>query len=121
MDRDSVRAWCASRPGATEEFPFGDDVAVFKVGGKIFAILTVDSRSGSVSLKCDPRWAEHLRQVYPAVSPGYHLSKRHWNTVLLDGTVADGEIAEMLGHSYTIVAEFLPRSRRPLFDRDSRS
>lgn len=113
MDRDAVRSWCGSRPGAAEGFPFGDDVAVFKVGGKIFAILSLAGGLGQVSLKCDPRWAQHLRQTYASITPGYHLSKRHWNTVLLDGSVPADEIAEMLGHSYTIVLESLPVSRRP--------
>ena len=104
--------WCRSRPGATEESPFGPEHAVYKVGGKIFAIC---DREGdpSVSLKCDPRFAEYLRDRYVgAVVPGYHLNKRHWNTVSLDGRVPADEVLEMLGHSYTLVLRSLPGTVR---------
>ena len=90
MDRDAVLGYCGGRTGAVEDYPFGDDVAVFKVGGRVFALCSLAGRPGSVSLKCDPTLAEALRDRYPAVRPGYHLNKRHWNTIELDGSVYFG-------------------------------
>jgi predicted DNA-binding protein (MmcQ/YjbR family) len=112
MDRDAVLGYCGSRAGAVEDYPFGDDVAVFKVGGRVFAICALTGRPGSVSLKCDPTLAEALRDRYPAVRPGYHLNKRHWNTVELDGSVPDDELAELVDHSWELVVARLPRRDR---------
>ncbi|MPY94022.1 MAG: MmcQ/YjbR family DNA-binding protein [Acidimicrobiia bacterium] len=112
VSRDQVLVWCSSLPGAVEDDPFGDDVAVFKVGGKMFALVALAGDPGSVSLKCDPDWALELRALHEAVRPGYHLNKRHWNTVELDGTVTDVELEEMIDHSYQLVMSRLPRSER---------
>ena len=101
-----------SLPGAVEEYPFGDDVAVFKVGGKMFALVMLAGESGSVTLKCDPVWAVELREIYTAVRPGYHTNKRHWNTVDLDGTVDAAELDAMIEHSYELVVSRLPRRER---------
>ena len=90
--RDRVIAACGAKPGSAEDYPFGDDVAVFKVGGRVFAICALAGHPGSVSLKCDPTLAEALRDRYPAVRPGYHLNKRHWNTIELDGSVPDDDL-----------------------------
>lgn len=103
---------CSRLPGAVEDYPFGDDVAVFKVGGRIFALVLLTGNAGSVNLKCDPEWALELRARYQAVRPGYHQNKRHWNTVELDGTVEDDELREMVNHSYELVVRRLPRSER---------
>ena len=94
MDRDSMLGYLNDRPGAVEDYPFGDDVAVFKVGGRVFALCSLGDQPGSVSLKCDPTLAEALRDRYRSVTPGYHLNKRHWNTIELDGSVPDDELAE---------------------------
>jgi len=99
LDRDAVRARCLALPEAVETYPFGPDAAVFKVGGKMFAILGATS----VSLKCDPGYAVALREQYPAVTPGYHLNKRHWNTVELDGSVPDAEVVEWIQDSFELV------------------
>ena len=112
MTRDDVLDLCTSLPGAVEDYPFGDDVAVFKVGGKMFAPVMLTGEPGSVNLKCDPEWALELRARYEAVRPGYHQNKRHWNTVELDGTVEDAELREMIDHSYELVITRLPRSDR---------
>ena len=112
MTRDQVLRVCASLPGAAEDYPFGDDVAVFKVAGKMFALVPLADDLGSVSLKCDPDWALALRAVHQAVRPGYHLNKRHWNTVELDGTVDDIELREMVDHSYELVVSRLSRGQR---------
>jgi predicted DNA-binding protein (MmcQ/YjbR family) len=112
MDRDGVLDYCGSRPGAVEDYPFGDEVAVFKVGGHIFAICGLVGRPGDISLKCDPPRAEALRDRYPAVQPGYHLNKRHWNTIELDGSVPDEELIELVDHSWDLVVDKLPRRDR---------
>jgi predicted DNA-binding protein (MmcQ/YjbR family) len=112
MDRDEVLAACAAMPGASEEYPFGESTAVFKVEGKIFALVALHEKTGSVSVKCDPDLALVLRDRHVAVRPGYHLNKQHWNTVDLDGSVPHDEIAEMLEHSYDRVVRGLPRAAR---------
>jgi predicted DNA-binding protein (MmcQ/YjbR family) len=103
---------CSSLPGAVEDQPFGDGVAVFKVGGKMFALVPLAGEPDSVNLKCDPDWALELRAVYAAVRPGYHMNKRHWNTVELDGSVDDDELRTMVEHSYELVVRRLPRRER---------
>lgn len=112
MTRDQVLDLCSNLPGAVEDYPFGDDVAVFKIGGKMFALVMLSGEPGSVNLKCDPDWALDLRAMYPAVRPGYHANKRHWNTVDLDGTVEDAELREMIDHSYELVVNGLSRNER---------
>jgi predicted DNA-binding protein (MmcQ/YjbR family) len=113
MDREGVLAQCRGLRGATEEFPFGPSVAVFKVGGKMFAIVSLERSPGSVSLKCDPGYAQALREEHPSVTAGYHLDKRHWNTVELDGSVPAELVAEWIEDSYELVFASLPRTRRP--------
>jgi predicted DNA-binding protein (MmcQ/YjbR family) len=110
--RDQVIAACGTRPGAVEDYPFGDGAAVFKVAGKMFALVSLGEAPGSISLKCDPDLAVALRERYPAITAGYHLSKRHWNTVTLDGSVPDDELAELIGHSYELVVASLTRAER---------
>jgi len=110
--RDQVMAACASKPGSAEDYPFGDEVAVFKVAGRMFALISLGPAPGSISLKCDPGLAASLRGRYPAITPGYHLNKRHWNTVTLDGSVPDQEVLELLDHSYDLVVAGLPRAQR---------
>jgi predicted DNA-binding protein (MmcQ/YjbR family) len=112
MDRDRMLRYLNERPGAVEDYPFGDDVAVFKVGGRVFALCALGGQPGSVSLKCDPTLAEALRDRYPAVTPGYHLNKRHWNTIELDGSVPGDELAELVDHSWELVVAKLPRRER---------
>lgn len=105
-------AECAELPGATQEYPFGDGVAVFKVAGKVFALVTQGAAPGSVSLKCDPYRATALRERYPAVTAGYHLNKRHWNSVELDGSVPDDELSDLVDHSYELVVAGLTKAQR---------
>lgn len=112
MTREQVLAICGSLPESVEEYPFGDGVAVFKVGGRMFALVSLDGDRGSVNLKCDPDIAVDLRARHPAVRPGYHQNKRHWNTVELDGSIADDELGEMIDHSYELVVAQLPRAQR---------
>ncbi|MFD4369358.1 MmcQ/YjbR family DNA-binding protein [Rhodococcus sp. NPDC058521] len=112
MTRDDVLDLCVSLPGAVEDYPFGDEVAVFKLGGRMFALIPLAGTPGSVSLKCDPALALQLRGRYSAVQPGYHLNKRHWNTVHLDGSIDDAEIREMIDHSYDLVFNGLTQATR---------
>lgn len=112
MERTTLREHCMQKPGVTEEFPFGDDAAVFKVLGKMFALIPVKAEPVSISLKCDPTWAQMLRQTYAAVKPGYHMNKQHWNTVTVDGTIPDDEIIEMVDHSYALVVKKLKKADR---------
>ena len=86
MDAADLRAWCLGQTGAVEEFPFGAGRLVFKVARKIFAISALDRTPLDVSIKCEPELAVALRHSYPAIRPGYHLDKRHWNTIMLDGS-----------------------------------
>jgi predicted DNA-binding protein (MmcQ/YjbR family) len=112
MNRDRAHAVCGNHPGAVEGFPFGDDVAVFKVGGKIFAMVSLSDRPAQVSLKCDPDLAVELRSRYDAVAAGYHLNKTHWNTVTLNGSIPTDEVAEMIDDSYRLVVGTLRRADR---------
>jgi predicted DNA-binding protein (MmcQ/YjbR family) len=112
MRREQIVSYCLSKPGAVETWPFGDGVAVLKVAGKLFALCPVDADPPEVSLKCDPTLATALRSTYRAVRPGYHLNKRHWNTVTLDGSVDDDEVEEWIDHSYELVVAKLPRTER---------
>jgi predicted DNA-binding protein (MmcQ/YjbR family) len=104
--------FCASFPEAVEDYPFGDGIAVFRVGGRMFALVPLDADAASVNLKCDPDIAVELRARHACVRPGYHQNKRHWNTVELDGSIADDELREMIEHSYELVVGQLPRAQR---------
>ena len=110
--RDRVIAGCSAKPGSVEDYPFGDEVAVFKVVGKMFALVTLGPAPCSVSLKCDPDLAAGLRRRYAAVTAGSHLDKRHWNTVTLDGSVPEDELLDLIDHSYELVVAGLPRAER---------
>jgi predicted DNA-binding protein (MmcQ/YjbR family) len=111
MDADTLRRHCLSHPGAVEEFPFGPFTSVFKVGGKIFALSALGSEPLSVSLKCEPELAEQLRVTYPQITGGYHLNKRHWNTVVVDG-LDDSFVRDLIEDSYDLVVSSLPRRLR---------
>src|SRR2546429_3133897 len=112
MDTVEFREYCLSKPDATEGTPFGEDVLVFKVGGKMFALMSLDGIPATVNLKCDPDRALELRDRYEQVRPGYHMNKKHWNTVEIDSGMADTELRKMIDHSYELVAQKLPRKMR---------
>ena len=111
MDLARFREYCLSKPRASEGTPFGPDVLVFKVGGKMFALAALDKMPTTVNLKCDPDWALDLRDRCEQVRPGYHMNKKHWNTVEIDGSIPDAELRKMIDHSYDLVVETLPKSR----------
>jgi predicted DNA-binding protein (MmcQ/YjbR family) len=110
MTAATLRKWCLARPEAVEEFPFGPRVSVFKVGGKMFALSDLESRPLRVSVKCEPDLAEQLRATYPAIAPGYHLTKRHWNTITLDGSLPDATVLDMIEDSYDLVVAGLTKA-----------
>jgi predicted DNA-binding protein (MmcQ/YjbR family) len=109
---DALRDHCLSFRGTEEEFPFGPLTSVFKVAGKMFALSHLTEIPLRVSVKCDPALAEQLREAHAAVLPGYHLNKRHWNTVTIDGSLPDRMITDMVEDSYDLVLSKLPRVRR---------
>ncbi len=104
--------YCLSRKGANKDYPFGPDALVVKVGSKMFAILSENSDSLHISLKCDPLVARDLRDQYSAITPGYHLNKQHWNTVVVDGSVPDEELKWMIDHSYALVVKGLTKAEK---------
>ena len=111
INRAQLAAYCLSKPGVTKEFPFGLDVEVYKVLGKMFALISTDDPL-RISLKCEPTLAEILRDNYNAVTAGYHLNKHHWNTVAVDGEVPDDELLSWVDDSYALVAAKLKKSER---------
>jgi predicted DNA-binding protein (MmcQ/YjbR family) len=121
MDVAEFREYRLTKPGATEGSPFGPDVLVFKVGGKMFALAALDEVPPTVNLKCDPELALDLRDRYDQVRPGYHMNKKHWNTVEIDGGIPDLELRKMIDHSYELVIRTLPKSKAKVGARSRRS
>ncbi len=111
MDIETLKAYALAKKGTSSDYPFGDDVLVIRVMDKIFVLIPL-TETPRVNLKCDPVLAEILRQTYPAVTPGYHMNKQHWNTVLLDGSIADEEVLEMVDHAYAQVIKGLKKADR---------
>lgn len=104
MNIESLREYCLSKPGAEETLPFGPDTLVFKVGGKTFLLVGLDAEDLRFNVKCDPDKALELRDEYSCVLPGYHMNKKHWNTIVVDGSVSNALLKEWIDHSYTLVA-----------------
>jgi len=123
MDFNACRDHCLMQLQSEEDFPFGPDIYVYKVVGKIFAILSENlvpgtpAKMASLNLKCDPTEALMLRQIFPAITPGYHMNKQHWNTLLLDTSVPDNEIKRQIEQSYALVVKSLPKAKRPLLSQ----
>lgn len=111
MDLPDVIAYFLTKPGAEETTPFGPDTLVYKVGGKLFALTSPDEFPARINLKCDPERAITLRDEYAAILPGYHMNKRHWNTLVLDGTLPAKLVRELIDHSYALVRASLPKNR----------
>jgi predicted DNA-binding protein (MmcQ/YjbR family) len=114
MDAAELRRCCLAHAGAFEDFPFGPEHSVFKVGGKMFALSSLDRTPLEVSVKCEPELAVDLRDSYDAIRPGYHLNKRHWNTITLDDSLPDHLVRDLIEDSYDLVANALPKARRPV-------
>jgi predicted DNA-binding protein (MmcQ/YjbR family) len=112
MTRDDLLSICLDLPAAEETYPFGEEVAVIKVGGKMFALVPLSEERDSVNLKCEPGRAIELRAAYAGIRPGYHQNKQHWNTVDLDGSIEDDVIRDLVQDSYDLVVAGLPRAIR---------
>jgi len=112
MDIEAFREYCLSKSHVTEGTPFGETVLVFKVAGKMFALASLDEIPATANLKCDPDRALELRDRYEQVRPGYHMNKKHWNTVEIDSGLPDAEIRKMIDHSYDLVVQSLPKAVR---------
>jgi predicted DNA-binding protein (MmcQ/YjbR family) len=105
MDHKTVEEYILSMPNARLDYPFGKDVAVYKIGDKMFALIAEGKEPLQLSLKCDPLLAQTLREKYESVMPGYHLNKKHWNTIVLSGQLPWEEIQDLIRHSYNLVSE----------------
>ena len=112
MDVTSLRRYLLDLPGALEDYPFGPDVPVFKIMGKMFACLSPDQAPPSVTIKLDPLHGQMVRAAFDAVRPGYHMNKEHWNTVKLDGTVPEDELLGWIDESYELVVHGLTRAQQ---------
>ncbi|MFV8368566.1 MmcQ/YjbR family DNA-binding protein [Flavobacterium sp. LB2R40] len=112
MNLETFYEYCLSKKGVTEHFPFDEDTLVFKVGGKMFALSSLnqwEKGEPSVNLKCDPEYAEELRAEHDAIQPGFHMSKTHWNTIAINASVSDALVKELIDHSYGLVLKSLTK------------
>lgn len=112
MELKVLKNYCLSRKGSVETYPFGEQAAVYKVGGKMFALINLVDNPLKITLKCDPVIAEELRQKYSAIKPGYYMNKKHWNTIEIDGSIEDQEILQMIDNSYQLVFKGLKKSEK---------
>ena len=105
MNVEELRDYAIAKPNTEEGFPFGESTLVFKVKGKIFLLVSLEAEPLQFNVKCDPERAQELREQYEAVQPGYHMNKKHWNTVIVDGTLSNKQLKELVDHSYNLVAK----------------
>ena len=112
MDIEEIHEYAMQKPGVTEDFPFDESTLVFRVMNKMFMLAGLDNVPISVNLKCDPERAIELREEYESVTPGYHMNKKHWNTVCLEGDVGTDVLKDLIDHSYALVASKLKKSER---------
>ncbi len=117
----NIKKYLLEKPEAKEDFPFGPEVAVYKVRDKMFALISIENKTPGtenkevrINLKCDPIEAEQLRMVFDAVIPGYHMNKKHWNTVIINGSIPDGEVKRMIDNSYQLVVKGLGKNAAKL-------
>jgi predicted DNA-binding protein (MmcQ/YjbR family) len=110
MNIEQIREYCLKKKGVTEEFPFDEETLVFKVINKIFVLASLESIPLQINLKCDPEKAAELREEYESVQPGYHMNKKHWNTVIINGSIPNKEILEWIDNSYNLVAARLKKT-----------
>jgi len=116
MNIEDFRAYCLNKKGATEDTPFDETTLVFKVMGKMFSLTSLD-KAFSINLKFDPSLAQELRDRYPVVKPGYHMNKKHWNTIMMDGSVSDDQLKKWVDHSYNLVIDKLTKSQKELLNK----
>ena len=120
MDLEAIRKYCLEKKNTTESFPFGESTLVFKVGGKVFLLMALDELPLQFNVKCDPDLALELRENYSSVIPGYHMNKKHWNTVLVNGQLSSKLIREMIDASYDLVVKTLPLKERKKLEKPQR-
>jgi len=112
MNVETLREYCLSKKAVTEDFPFGETTLVFRVKNKIFLLVALDADPLQFNAKCDPGKAVELREEYDAVKPGFHMNKKHWNTVIIDGSISTRLIKEMIDDSYNLIVHSLPKKSR---------
>jgi predicted DNA-binding protein (MmcQ/YjbR family) len=112
MNVESLREYCLSKPGAEETLPFGPDTLVYKVGGKAFLLTGLGNEGLRFNVKCDPDKAIELREEFPCVLPGWHMNKKHWNTIVVDGSVSSKQLKEWIDHSYDLVASTFSKKKK---------
>jgi predicted DNA-binding protein (MmcQ/YjbR family) len=112
MNIETLREYCLSKKAVTEDFPFGETTLVFRVKNKIFLLVSLDASPLQFNAKCEPDKAVELREQYDAIQPGYHMNKKHWNTVVIDGSVSSALIKEMIDDSYNLIVQYLPKKLR---------
>lgn len=115
MNIEQFRDYCLSKKGVTESMPFDDKILVFKVMNKMFALTSLENEEWRVNLKCDPDYALELREEYEHIIPGYHMSKKHWNTVIFDSTIGKKLFIELINHSYDLVVSKLTKKDKEIF------
>jgi predicted DNA-binding protein (MmcQ/YjbR family) len=111
MNIEELREYCLSKKGVTEDIPFGDDTLVFRVMNKIFVLVNLEGEM-HINLKCNPARAIELREEYPAIIPGYHMNKQHWNTIIMNGTLKNEIVLQMIDHSYDLISDSLPKVKK---------
>ena len=109
MNIETLREYCISKKAVTEDFPFGETTLVFRVMNKIFLLVALDAAPLQFNAKCDPEKAIELREAHDAIKPGYHMNKKHWNTVVIDGSISSALIKEMIDNSYNLIVQSLPK------------
>jgi len=112
MNIETLREYCLSKKAVTEDFPFGEDTLVFRVLNKIFLLISLSSNPLQFNAKCDPDKAIELRDQYDAVQPGYHMNKKHWNTIIMNGSLSNAQLKEMIDDSYNLIVQSLPKKER---------
>ena len=108
IDIETIRKYCLKKPFVLECFPFDDETLVYKVHNKMFALMGLDNFPLGINLKCDPEYAIELREKYDAIKPGWHMNKKHWNTLTIEGSIPDKLVFELIDHSYNMVYSKLP-------------
>ncbi len=119
MNIEDLRLYCLSKPGVEESFPFDEYTLVFKVLGKMFALCGLKREPFAINLKCDPEKAIELREEFEDITPGYHMNKKHWNTVVCEGNLTDRQVIDLIDHSYDLVWDSLPKKVRAAFNEGS--
>lgn len=112
MNIETLREYCISKKAVTEDFPFGESTLVFRVKNKIFLLVSLDANPLQFNAKCEPEKAVELREQYDAIQPGYHMNKKHWNTVVINGSIPSALIKEMIDDSYNLIVQSLPKKSR---------